>query len=620
MIYDGDCHFCTRWIARWRAITGDHVIYRAAQEAADDFPRIPAEAFARSVQFIEPDGRRCERAEAVYRALATSTRIGRALVWAHGRVPGFAVLDDAAYEFVARNRMLFSRLTRLLWGDDVTPPTFAVATTIFLRLIGAIYLLAFISFSVQAKGLIGANGILPIGEMFPLVRQALGADAWWQWPSLLWLRPDDAMLFALTWAGGACAVLVLLGIAQPLALAGAWATYLSLVVAGQDFYSFQWDILLLEAGLLAIFSAPWSWRPTLAARAPSRLAHFLLVWLLFRLMFSSGVVKLSSGDPTWAGLTALEFHYWTQPLPNSIAWLFAQAPAWFQKISCAFVLGAELVLPFLVFLPRRPRLFACGGLVALQVLIELTGNYGFFNILSVALALLLVDDAVWRKILSLTHAHAPALSGRRARARARVRGGEEALVAWPRWILPPLALAYFLLSLVPLAAAFRTMPSVLVPLARAYAFVAPFRSINGYGLFANMTTDRPEITLQGSMDGVQWESYEFKYKPGPLRRPPPFVAPYMPRLDWQMWFAAMQDARATSWMGPFVLRIFQAQPDVLALLGHDPFGGKPPHYLRGQLDDYRFTTFAEKRATGAWWHSEPRGIYFPAVSREDIAR
>jgi hypothetical protein len=119
---------------------------------------------------------------------------------------------------------------------------------------------------------------------------------------------------------------------------------------------------------------------------------------------------------------------------------------------------------------------------------------------------------------------------------------------------------------------------------------------------------------------VNWENYEFKFKPGPLRRPPPFVAPDMPRLDWQMWFAAMQDVRATPWMGPFVMRLFEAQPDVLALLGRDPFGGKPPRYLRGQLDDYRFTTFAEKRATGDWWRSEPRGIYFPAISREDVAR
>jgi hypothetical protein len=255
------------------------------------------------------------------------------------------------------------------------------------------------------------------------------------------------------------------------------------------------------------------------------------------------------------------------------------------------------VLPFLVWLPRRPRLFACGGLVALQVLIEFTGNYGFFNILAVALALLLVDDAVWRR-----------------------NGAAAPVVRWPRWILPPLALAYFLLSLVPLAAAFRTMPPVLAPLARAYAFVAPFRSINGYGLFANMTTDRPEITLQGSRDGVNWESYEFRFKPGPLRRPPPFVAPYMPRLDWQMWFAAMQDVRATSWMGPFVMRLFEAQPDVLALLERDPFAGKPPRYLRAQLDNYRFTTFAEKHATGDWWRSEPRGIYFPEISRETLSR
>jgi predicted DCC family thiol-disulfide oxidoreductase YuxK len=597
MIYDGDCHFCTRWIERWRAITGDRVIYRASQEAAADFPDIPPEAFERSVQFMAADGRRCERAEAVYRALAEATRTGRALAWTHERAPGFAALGNAAYDFVARHRMLFSRLTRLLWGRDVTPPTYAISTTLFLRLLGAIYLLAFVSFGAQAKGLVGAHGILPIGEVFPLVHRALGGAAWWQWPTLLWLRPDDTMLFALVWAGGICAGLVLLGIAQPLALVGAWLAYLSLVVAGQDFYSFQWDILLLETGLLAIVAAPWSWRPNLAFRAPPRLAHFLLVWLLFRLMFSSGVVKLSSGDPTWANLTALDYHYWTQPLPNPIAWFLAQAPGWFQKTSCAFALGVELVLPFCVFLPRRPRLLACGGFLALQLLITGTGNYGFFNLLAAALALLLIDDAVWLR-----------------------RPRETRSVTWPRWILPPLAAAYVLLSLVPLAGAFRAIPPVLEPLARVYEYVAPFRSINSYGLFATMTTERPEITLQGSRDGVHWEDYEFKDKPGPLRRPPPFVAPYMPRLDWQMWFAAMQDARATPWMGPFVLRLFQAQPDVLALLGRDPFHGQPPRYLRAKLDDYRFTTFAEKRATGDWWRSTPRGMYFPEITREAIAR
>lgn len=599
LIYDGDCTFCTRWVERWRAMTDDRVEYRSSQDAARDFPEIPQGAFENSVQFIDTDGSRYEGAEAVFRSLATATLRGRALLWAHRSVPGFAAVTEAGYRMVAGNRQLFSMLTRLLWGRDVTPPSYAISTTIFLRLLGAIYLLAFISYGVQARGLVGAHGILPAAQILPQVRQMLGPDAWHLWPTLLWLRPDDSMIFGLVWAGIGCAVLILLGMVQPLALLGAWAAYLSLVVAGQDFYSFQWDILLLEVGLLATFVAPWAWRPTIKARAPGRLAHFLLIWLLFRLMFSSGVVKLSSGDPTWANLTALQYHYWTQPIPNPIAWLFAQAPAWFQTVSAAGMFVVELGLPFLVFLPRRPRMIAFWGFLGLQAFIEITGNFGFFNLLTIGLALLLVDDAIWPA--ALRNARGPA-------------------VQWTRWVLPLPAVAYLAISLVPLAGAFRTMPGVLAPVAYVYEQIAPFRSINGYGLFATMTTSRPEITIQGSMDGVSWEDYVFKYKPGPLHRPPPFVAPYMPRLDWQMWFASLQDVRGTPWMGLFVQRLFEAQPDVLALLAYDPFHGQPPRYIRAQLDDYRFTTFAEKRSSGDWWRKEPAAIYFSEVSREEFGR
>jgi hypothetical protein len=187
-------------------------------------------------------------------------------------------------------------------------------------------------------------------------------------------------------------------------------------------------------------------------------------------------------------------------------------------------------------------------------------------------------------------------------------------------VLPPFAAACLALSLVPLAQAFRTMPTVLEPLARARDWVAPFRSVNGYGLFAVMTTDRPEITIEGSEDGVQWRPYVFKFKPGPLGRRPPFTGPYLPRLDWQMWFAAMQDVSSAPWMGPFVARLLEGRPEVLALLAGDPFGGKPPRYVRARIDNYRFTTFAESRETHDWWHREPRGIYFGEVSREQLGR
>ncbi len=595
LIYDGDCHFCTRWIARWRVATGDKVEYRAVQDG--EFPEIPPGAAERSVQFLDAEGRRFERARAVFLALATNSWIGRALDWAYRKVPGFAAVSDGFYDVVAKNRMLFSRATRLLWGRDVLPPSYAVATMLFLRLLGLIYLIAFVSYGVQADGLIGPNGILPVAQMQAWVAEHFADDAWHVWPSLTWLGPPDVMVTVLTWVGVLCAVLVMLGMWQPFALAGAWICYLSLVTAGQLFYLFQWDSLLLETGLLAVFAAPCFSRPNLKMRRPSRLAHFLLVWLLFRLMFASGVVKLTSGDPVWHSLEALEFHYFTQPIPNPIAWFVAQAPAWFQKVSCGIMFAIELVLPFFVFLPRRPRMIAFFAFFALQVVIELTGNYGFFNLLTAALALLLVDDAVWPRI--------PA-------------GWIAQKVTWSRWILIPVAAAYFLLSLVPLAGTFRTTKPIPTAVLDAYEWLAPFRFVNGYGLFARMTTERPEILVQGSNDGRVWETYEFKYKPGRLDRPPPFVAPYMPRLDWQMWFAALGDVRRNPWFLNFMARLFEARPEVLALLASDPFEGKPPRYLRALVDEYRFTTFAERRASGDWWATEPRGIYLPEIRREQL--
>lgn len=597
MVYDGDCRFCTRWIERWKTITGDRVEYRRSQDGP--FDGIPADACQRSVQFVGTDGSRTERARAVFDTLATARTYGRMLAWAHRRVRVFSAAADAAYNVVARNRTAFSWLTRTLWGRDVRPPTYAIASAIFLRLLGLVYLIAFVSFGVQSDGLIGPNGILPVGELVPHVREALGADAWWRWPSLVLVGEPYATVTLLTWGGAVCSVLILFGVAQPLVLAGAWIAHLSLVTAGQIFYGFQWDSLLLESGFLAIFMAGWSLRPGLVLRRPPTLARFLLVWLLFRLMFASGVVKLTSGDPTWANLTALDYHYWTQPIPNPFAWFVAQFPGWLQKISCLVMFGIELVLPFFIFLPRRPRFIAFAGFIGLNLLIELTGNYGYFNLLTVALAVLLIDDAMWPRFVC-----------ERARAAARVR--------WSRWILVPLAVAVFVLSWIPLVSAFRTQIGWWRPLASAYEAVAPFRIINGYGLFAVMTIERPEILIQGSMDGLNWESYRFKYKPGPLDRRPPFVAPYMPRLDWQMWFAALGGVENNPWLLHLMVRLFDAEPDVLALLDGDPFDGDKPRFLRAMIDDYRFTTFED--SDGDWWTCEPRGIYVPEIRREQLGR
>ena len=387
---------------------------------------------------------------------------------------------------------------------------------------------------------------------------------------------------------------LIVGIAPAANLIFLWAVYLSLTIAGQDFYQFQWDILLLETGFLAIFIAPWQWLAKKTV-APPRLAHFLLIWLLFRLLFESGVVKLTSGDPTWANGTALDYHYFTQPLPTPIAWFAQQLPGCFQWLSFKATLFIELVLPFLLFFPRRLRLLAAGGIALLQVLIAVTGNYGIFNLLTLSLCLLAVDDAVWGRAVTRTTKNFV-----------------------PSQVLRPVAAGFVLLSLVPLVSTLRRPVPWIEPLARVYSAIQPFRTINGYGLFAVMTTHRHEILIQGSDDGVSWKTYGFRYKPGPLHRAPPWVAPYMPRLDWQMWFAALAGEERTPWFERFLLRLLQGSPAVLDLLGERPsFSGDRPRFVRALKDDFHFSTPAMRKSNGDWWKSEPLSIYFPEVSLKE---
>src|SRR6266478_9457973 len=326
MIWDGECHFCKRWIERWREITAGKVDYATYQEAARQFPEIPVEQFKRAVALIEPDGRTFFAAEAVYRSLRYRPS-RKWLAWSYDHVPGFAAISETAYKFIAHHRGLGSTVTRLLWGKDVRPPTYFWARRWFLRALGVIYLIAFVSLWVQVDGLIGSDGMSPLNQFLPAVHAQLGKDAYALLPTLCWFNSSNAFLHFLCGGGVILSLLLIFGIAPALSLVALFAFYLSLTIAGQIFLSFQWDILLLETGFLSIFLAPWRlWRreliwwprsPAPAAAAPvSRAGLFLLKLLLFKLMLMSGVVKLTSGDDSWWNLTALDYHYWSQPLPT----------------------------------------------------------------------------------------------------------------------------------------------------------------------------------------------------------------------------------------------------------------------------------------------------------------
>jgi hypothetical protein len=491
--------------------------------------------------------------------------------------------------------------------------TSARASWLFLRLLGFVYVLAFWSLATQVIGLIGHDGILPAREYMDSARQFftaehVGLDRYWILPTLCWLSTTDTFLRLLCLGGIALGVLLAVGVLPALVLPLLWLDYLSLSVVSREFLSYQWDALLLEAGFLAILIAPLVIRERSRAPIdPPRLGVWLMLWLTFRLMFGSGVVKLASGDPTWHSLTALSFHYETQPIPTPVAWYAHQLPAWVQMGSTAAVLAIELIVPFFILGPRRLRRTAFVALVGLQAVIALTGNYAFFNLLAAALCVWLLDDrsAVWRLFQGRDRGEPERLALHPSALMARLR---HALLVVVAVVTVPVSAVAFA------GRAGIALPvwPIVEPLADA---IAPFRSVNTYGLFAVMTTERPEIIVEGSDDGITWRPYEFAYKAGDMYRRPPWAAPHQPRLDWQMWFAALGRYDDEIWLQRFCQRLLDGSPDVLRLLGYDPFAGRPPRYVRAVLYRYRFSDRVSHQMGRAWWTRERIGDYSPVLSR-----
>jgi lipase maturation factor 1 len=478
-------------------------------------------------------------------------------------------------------------------------PSYVLTRRLFLRLLGVVWFVAFASLAGQIVGLVGERGIMPAGHFLDWAGSIYGSAAWRQLPSVFWLGTSDGALRAVAWVGAALGLLLACGIAPLPVLACLWTLYLSLAVAGQDFLSFQWDGLLLETGLLAMLWAPATLRLGRGERQPPELARLLLVFLLFKLMFLSGATKLLSGDPTWRDGAALDFHFETQPLPPWTAWYAHHLPAGVHHGLTLVTLVVEGAVPWLLLLPGRFRNLRIGAVAAIALLqlgIAVTGNYGFFNALTLVLCLPLLDDA--------------------ALARFRLRRGEGDLPAQSRpghalvLVAFPVLLGFSVLSLVrelvftePSRRLLRWWPSWANG---TLELIAPLRSINGYGLFRVMTTERPELILEGSQDQVLWKAYDFRYKPDALSEPPRFVAPFHPRLDWQLWFAALAPVQSLGWLETLAERLRSRTPEVLGLLGRNPFPRGPPRYVRALLYDYRFTTPEERRRTGNWWARERR--------------
>jgi hypothetical protein len=570
------------WVDYWSCLTGDRVEYAPWQTAADRFPDVPRSDFQKAVQYFE-NGQRYSGAEAIIHLLAPFPG-WRWTLWPYRHIPGLAALVEWLYAFVAGHRNAGYKVTRALWGKSIEKPSYSIASSLFSRVLALIYCIAFVSFGLQIRGLIGAQGILPVTEFLAEVAQQLGASRFWQVPTLCWWANSEFALESIVWGGAVLAFVAAIvrphSSAQKAAFVVLFVFYLSIVTGGQIFMGYQWDYLLLEAGFLVIFLKP----------AYTRV--WLFRWLLFRLMFESGAVKLLSGDVSWRNLTALATHYETQPLPTPIAWYMTQAPLWFQRVSTASVFFVELLLPFLMFGPRRFKQIAAVGTILFQTIILLTGNYTFFNLLTIALCLFLLDD----RFLHVEPRHP----------------GSIRVVRSNRYVSAVLFTLLMVLSLAQLGSMFGI--DIPAPVGRALALASRFGVVNSYGLFARMTVTRPEISIDGSNDNIEWRPFIFPYKPGPLNRAPGWAAPLQPRLDWQMWFAALGSYRENPWLLRFMIRLLQGSPPVLQLIGQNPFPGQPPKYIRAMVYQYRFTNWSERRQTGDWWKRDLLGTYLPPIS------
>ena len=409
LVYDADCGFCVYWARYWQKLTGATVNYQPYQEVADQYPDIPVADFQRGVQYLTLEGRRASAAEASLLTLshAPGKRYWLAL---YKKLPGFAAVSEWIYAFIAAHRSAFYRASLVLWGRDHEPPRYDLASFLFLRLFGLLYLSAFVSFGVQALGLIGSHGILPLPDLVDAIGSRAGIERFYVMPMLFWINASDLAIQTVCWAGAGLSLLLVFNVLPRLCLILLFVLYLSLLYGGQTFMSYQWDTFLLEAGFLALLLS-------LAERP----GIWLLRWLLFRFMFMSGVVKLLSGDPNWWNLSALSYHFFSQPLPTPVAWYAAHLPSSVLRFGTGALFLVELALPFLIFCPRRLRFGAACGILLLQSCILITGNYNWFNLQTMLLCLLLFDDAALKKRLPqpLVHVLSARKEGRAPKAVAR---------------------------------------------------------------------------------------------------------------------------------------------------------------------------------------------------------
>ncbi|MEU6644153.1 lipase maturation factor family protein [Saccharomonospora sp. NPDC046836] len=456
------------------------------------------------------------------------------------------------------------------WFGD---PDYWASRLVFQRMLAAIYLLAFLVALNQFRALLGEHGLLPVPRF---LRHVPFRDS----PSLFHFHYSDRFFLIVAGTGAVVSAGLLAGLADPLPIwtnllvwAIPWMLYLSIVNVGQTWYAFGWESLLLETGFLAIFLGP-------AHVAPPAPVLWLLLWLLFRVEFGAGMIKMR-GDRCWRDLTCLYYHHETQPMPGPLSWYFHHLPKPLHRAEVAANHVAQLVVPFVLFAPQPAATVAAGIIIVTQGWLMVSGNFAWLNLITITLAVAAVDGT----ILPL---------------------GSPPVTAAPPWyrgVVLAVTLGVIVLSYWPI----RNL------LGRGQLMNYSFNRwhlVNTYGAFGSITRDRHEVIIEGAdaaelTERTQWREYEFKGKPGDPHRRPPQIAPYHLRLDWMLWFVSLSSRYGAHWLPELVTRLLTGDQATLALLRRNPFPDSPPTFVRARLFHYRYTTREERRETGAWWVREP---------------
>ncbi|WP_107659790.1 lipase maturation factor family protein [Nocardia suismassiliense] len=473
--------------------------------------------------------------------------------------------------------------------DWFTAPEYWLSRLVFQRGLAVIYLIAFLGAAMQFRALIGERGMLPVPRFVARTPFRLA-------PSLFQLHYSDRFFAVVAWAGVGLSAALVAGVADLVPLWAAmgmwavlWAGYLSIVNVGQRWYGFGWESLLLEAGFLAIFLGN-------DETAPPVLVLWLARWLLFRVEFGAGLIKLR-GDTCWRDLTCLYYHHETQPMPGPLSWFFHHLPKPLHRIEVAANHFAQLVVPFGLFAPQPVASVAAGIIVVTQLWLVISGNFAWLNWVTILLAFTVIDGSLMAKVLPVPE--------------------PPALPSAPMWFAG-LVIACTVLTVV---LSYWPVRNMLSRDQRMNMSFNAYHLVGTYGAFGTIGRTRPEVVFEGTTDSdvteqTRWQEYEFKGKPGDVRRLPRQFAPYHLRLDWLMWFAALSPFYARPWLLPFAERLLTNDRATLRLLRHNPFPDAPPKYVRAQLYEYRFTTRQELRRDRAWWQRTLIGEYLPPVTLE----